>query len=143
MHKKRKASPYKVGYGKPPQETRFEKGRSGNPKGRPKGHRNFKTDVTEALNAPVTINENGKRKNVTSQRAALMRLREKALKGDARSLDRLLDLARTYNSDEASGDVTEILTAKDEAIIENFAERYRKRARPEAGITPEGDKDDG
>ncbi|MDB5317781.1 MAG: hypothetical protein JWO26_370 [Rhodospirillales bacterium] len=28
---------YKVGYGRPPQGTRFKKGQSGNPKGRPKG----------------------------------------------------------------------------------------------------------
>ncbi|MEC9345885.1 MAG: DUF5681 domain-containing protein [Pseudomonadota bacterium] len=31
---------YDVGYGKPPAETRFAKGRSGNPKGRPRGSRN-------------------------------------------------------------------------------------------------------
>ena len=28
---------YEVGYGKPPQATRFQPGKSGNPKGRPKG----------------------------------------------------------------------------------------------------------
>jgi hypothetical protein len=36
---------------------------------------------------------------VSTQEAALLRLREKALKGDARSLDRLLELAQTFNND--------------------------------------------
>jgi Family of unknown function (DUF5681) len=31
------AGDYEVGYGKPPARSRFSKGQSGNPKGRPKG----------------------------------------------------------------------------------------------------------
>jgi len=31
---------YEVGYGKPPKQTRFAAGKSGNPKGRPKGAKN-------------------------------------------------------------------------------------------------------
>jgi hypothetical protein len=33
----KKQGNYEVGYGKPPRSRRFSKGRSGNPKGRPRG----------------------------------------------------------------------------------------------------------
>jgi hypothetical protein len=54
-----------VGYGKPPRETRFRKGRSGNPRGRPRGSRNFASLLEEALAEPVVITENGRRKRAT------------------------------------------------------------------------------
>ena len=38
---------YKVGYGKPPKKTRFKKGTSGNPGGRPKGSRSFESIYEE------------------------------------------------------------------------------------------------
>ena len=44
--------PYDVGYGKPPVETRFRKGRSGNPKGRGKGSRDFATVFMTAMSQP-------------------------------------------------------------------------------------------
>ncbi len=91
------AKDYEVGYGKPPKEGRFKKGQSGNPKGRPKGHRNFKTDLLDTLKAPVQLKDKGRPRTVSTQQAALLRLREKALGGDARALDRLIDLARLHN----------------------------------------------
>ena len=39
--------PYEVGYGRPPIESRFQPGQSGNPKGRRKRQRNLKTVVQE------------------------------------------------------------------------------------------------
>ncbi len=92
---------YQVGYGRPPKESRFKPGYSGNPKGRPKGVRNFKTDVQAALKEPVGVTRAGKAHRVSTQLAAILRLREKALNGNARALDGLLTLARLYNNEDS------------------------------------------
>ena len=49
------AKDYNVGKGKPPKSTRFKPGQSGNPKGRPKGRKNLKTELDEVLNATVML----------------------------------------------------------------------------------------
>ena len=46
---------YTIGYGKPPEHSRFQKGQSGNKKGRPKGARNLKTETIEELSETVTV----------------------------------------------------------------------------------------
>jgi hypothetical protein len=57
-------------YRRPPEATRFKPGQSGNPKGRPKGSRNFSTAIEKELNARVVVNENGKRRTITRRDAA-------------------------------------------------------------------------
>jgi len=83
-----------VGYKKPPKHSRFRKGRSGNPRGRPKGTRTFKKDVLEVLNTPVRVTKGGVEKNVPIQKAVLLRFIEKALKGDTRAMERVIALAQ-------------------------------------------------
>ena len=76
---------YVVGYGKPPKASRFVKGKSGNPKGRPKGSRSVNALLDKALSSPVTISEAGRLVTI-EQRAALFKaLVARAIKGDARS----------------------------------------------------------
>lgn len=71
-----------VGYGQPPASTRFQKGQSGNPKGRPSNrHRSIPYDTV--LGQKVTIREDGKERRVTAAEAFLLQLTRKGLAGDS------------------------------------------------------------
>ena len=74
MSKDRKSDRYEVGYGKPPQHTRFVRGQIGNPKGRPKGSKNFKTLLLAELMTVLPIVENNRRKKITKQGAVVKQL---------------------------------------------------------------------
>ncbi|WP_300395759.1 DUF5681 domain-containing protein [Henriciella sp.] len=123
---------YKVGYGKPPEDTRFEPGKSGNPKGRPKGSRNFATDLKEVLGMRVEITSAGHKTSISTQKAALMRLRERALKGDHRALEKLLTLAVAHAPAEDIQAEKPELGAEDRAILDR-ALRRQTDAPPRGG----------
>jgi len=126
---------FAVGYKKPPQHSRFQPGRSGNPRGKQKGVRNLGSDVKRTLEVPVRLNEQGRARRVSTQEAALLRLREKALKGDPRSLDQLIELAKTFNNSAAADPLgDEALAAEDQGILDAYAEEVRSRP-PSGAIT--------
>jgi hypothetical protein len=125
---------YQVGYGRPPVAHRFQPGQSGNPKGRRKGARSLRTDFLEMLKTPVPIIEEGKRRKVSTQQAVLMRLREKALKGDAKAIDQWIRLAQALNGDPETASAETRLSADDQAIIDAYlARRERTTAKRKGG----------
>jgi hypothetical protein len=120
-----------VGYKRPPPQSRFKPGVSGNPRGRQKGVRNFDADLKRSLEIPVTLSENGRTKKVSTQEALLLRLREKALKGDARAPERLLALALTHNTERlANPRDGELASGDDQAILDAFLEEAASRRTP-------------
>ncbi len=81
---------YEVGYRKPPQRTRYQKGQSGNPKGRPRGSRSSATMLKETLSERVEVRENGRIRTVTKKELILRYAVNKAATGDSRAREFLL-----------------------------------------------------
>jgi hypothetical protein len=70
------------GYGNPPKDTRFRKGVSGNPSGRPSGVRNWWTELYRVAREKTVINENGESKTVTNREAIINQLKNMAKSGN-------------------------------------------------------------
>ena len=83
---------YQVGYCKPPVQTQFKKGKSGNPKGRSKGSKNISTLLENAGQKLVTISEDGRTRKITMQDLIVRGLVTKAAKGDTRAVQNYLKL---------------------------------------------------
>ncbi len=85
---------YDVGYGKPPESGRFQKGKSGNPKGRPKGARNLQpalneermmSIIFEEAYRPITVREGTRNITVPIASAVMRSVAVNAVKGNHRS----------------------------------------------------------
>ncbi|GLR92351.1 DUF5681 domain-containing protein [Bradyrhizobium iriomotense] len=96
---------YEVGYGKPPVETRFQKGQSGNPSGKKKVHQLLDPGkVLEAIdNEEVTVTDNGKRKRMTKAEIQFRQLFAKAIRGDMTAARLIARMAAEYFLPEAQG----------------------------------------
>jgi Family of unknown function (DUF5681) len=84
---------YHVGYGKPPIETRYKPGTSGNPNGRPKGRGNLKHAAQGVFTSTVLVREGGKARRVTRLEALLLTTMERGLKGNDRAAQSAIKIA--------------------------------------------------
>jgi len=129
---------YEIGYGKPPKSGQFRKGQSGNPKGRPKGVPNLNRIIQQLLSEQVTITEGGKKKRVSTLVATLMRLKEKALKGDMRAIERVLVLAGDMAAELESSQAARSYSSADADIMERYRQDVLK-AQGEQKLEGDGD----
>ena len=129
------APDYEVGYCRPPKHGQIKPGEVRNVRGKAKGTRSFKSDLREILNMPVPLSGPGKTRKVTTRKAALLKLREKALKGDSRSLDRLLEYAREHDLEEGLTAGSGSLFEEDAQILAHSLDRARQADAANAPVS--------
>jgi hypothetical protein len=91
-----------VGYRKPPRATRFTKGRSGNPSGRPRG-RHRQAPYEAVLGRMVKIREGGTERPVPADVAFLLQLRKRALEGDGAAARECLAMIEQARERQGAG----------------------------------------
>jgi hypothetical protein len=84
---------YEVGYGRPPKQYQFQKGQSGNARGRPRKKRDKKSILEEIINETITIREDGEARKVSKYDALFRSHMAEAIKGDTRSAKLILEEA--------------------------------------------------
>jgi hypothetical protein len=96
---------YEVGYKKPPKNSQFKKGQSGNPRGRPRGAKNSATLFNEAFDEKVSANENGRRRKITRRKAMFKQLAHRSAQGDLKATQTAMrymsDLERRSQAERA------------------------------------------
>jgi hypothetical protein len=131
---------YEVGYGKPPKTTQFQKGVSGNSKGRPKKARDFDHELLRESRASITLNENGSRRRISKHEAAIKQLINKAISGNIPALRTYLDryqiaFERIALLEAQSRDTKKYVDAKKltneelERMVADIRDRQEKRQR--------------
>jgi hypothetical protein len=121
----KKQRDYEVGYGKPPLHTRFQKGRSGNPKGRPRGRKNLSTLLSNALNGSVIVAQNGRRKKITKREAIVTQLVNKSASADLKATQMVLALLRDLEAQADDSADPAAFTEADQPIIRRIQAQLR------------------
>ena len=110
---------YAVNYRKPPLHTRFKKGQSGNPRGRPA--KNLPALLVAALNEPVLVTEDGRRRKITKREAVIGQLVNKSARADLCATKMLIDMMKDVEQKAGMAPPPETSpTPADEEVIEQF-----------------------
>ena len=118
-----KKDDYEVGYGKPPQNTRFKKGQSGNPRGRAPGAKDLKTLLIDTLNEPVVVTENGGRRTISKRQAIVKQFVNQSAKGDWRAVKLLVDMLHDTEGGDEPEAAESSFSEADQKVIEQLKAR--------------------
>ncbi len=114
-----------VGYRKPPRKSRFRKGVSGNPSGRPKERRSFASDLITELDLLTCIGDDKNAPRISRQRQLARSLVDVAIRGDVRATNTIISMTSAVpNSEDGLSD--EAREAEQKAF-EAYVEREQRK----------------
>ena len=133
---------FEVGYGKPPKQTRFVKGRSGNPRGRPKGAKNLATIFVEVCQERITVHSKDRPVRMTKLEAIMRQLLNKAASGDLKAIRDVLfyDKCFAEREREAQREAQPVPTdnENDKLTAASIVRRILQSESPETGPSSPG-----
>lgn len=114
-----------VGYASPPVHTRFRRGQSGNPSGRPKKAKTLKAELIDELAELTNVSDGGHNQKVTKARAIAKSIVRSAAGGNLRATTALLSLFARDPLDTEQADET----PEERALLDDFIDsEVRRRA---------------
>ncbi len=121
-------SGYKIGPGRPPLHTRFQKGQSGNPGGR--SAKSLPALLADALNETVVMTIDGRRRKITKREAIVTQMVDKSASADLRATKMLIDMMKDV--ERRTGDAApplepRRLDAADKEVVQLFVARLRRQ----------------
>jgi hypothetical protein len=114
-----------VGYKHPPRANQFRPGQSGNPSGRPKGTRNFRSELREELGELITVRDGDREIQLSKQRALIKSLVGAAIDGNQRAAASVLTMCVRMLADAEDDEAIE---GEDQEIVEAFTKRKKRAA---------------
>jgi hypothetical protein len=117
---------YEVGYSKPPRQTRFAKGQSGNPKGRPKGSQNLATIVAKVGRERVKVTGNNGTRSITKLQACVTQLGNQGASGNLPAIREFMNLSKSSEDAEQSSLRAPVPQERDQAVMASILKRIRQ-----------------
>jgi hypothetical protein len=115
-----KSRRHDVGYRRPPKETQFKPGTSGNPKGRPTGTRSPGAILRAIVEQKVSVTESGKTRRISALEVTFRRLTTDAMRGDQKAIRLLLSLVERYGDAPGAMRQLEDLLVEDRDILAHY-----------------------
>lgn len=125
---------YEVGYGRPPKQYQFKRGRTANPAGINQHMsrsiaRDMKLALERELNKPIKIRQGKRSITVRQTMAGIIKLVRQFVEGSPRGRRDLILLCEKLgveliNRDALQGALEDVLSAEDEALLADFVRRH-------------------
>ena len=119
----------KCGFCVPPKEYQYQKGQSGNPRGRPRGTRNRNTIVREQMNRKITLTgPNGNSHRISTKEGIIAKQANKALQGNLNSAKWIMELSDAADAEyEAMSVARGQLNHDDKLILQQYVKSHNEQ----------------